>query len=61
MESKKIEELVTLRNSLIKHFKNLKDYKSNKNALIKEIDHAELVHSTIVQLDLILKDYVEFS
>ena len=32
----------------------------HKNAIMKEADHAKVLHSTIVKIDLILKDYVKF-
>ena len=34
----------------------LRDYKSNKNAIMKEIDHALLIESTIKKID---NDWVE--
>ena len=61
MQDKNIKSLVELRKNLIEHFERLRDYKSNKNALMKEYDHAELVYNTIVKIDNILKDHVEFS
>jgi hypothetical protein len=60
MKEKDIKRLVELRTNLIKTFSRLKDYKSNKNAIMREIDHAEKLHATITSLDDILKEYVEF-
>ena len=41
MENKDIEKLVSLRQKLINRFKKLKDYKNNKNAIMKEIEQIE--------------------
>ena len=46
---------------LINKFERLKDYKGNKNAIMREIDHAELLHETIKQIDGVLTGHVNFS
>lgn len=61
MEKKDIDALVKLRTRLIKAFERLRDYKSNENAIMREKDHAISLHSTVVALDNLLKDHVEFS
>jgi hypothetical protein len=61
MEQKEIENLVELRQKLIMTFSRLRDYKSNKNAIMKERDHAQILHESIVSLDEILKNHVSFS
>mgnify|MGYP003136903497 CR=1 FL=1 len=61
MKKEDLNKILELRKELIDHYRTLRDYKSNKNALIKEVDHAERVHRTIVKLDDILRDYVNFS
>ena len=61
MTKEDIEKIINLRSKLINNFESLKDYKSNKNALMKEIDHAQAIHSVIVKLDDILKNHVSFS
>ena len=61
MEKKEIETLVILRSNLIKKFDRCRDWKNNKNAIMKEHDHASLIHETIVELDSILKEHVEFA
>ena len=61
MENKDIEKLVSLRQKLINRFKKLKDYKNNKNAIMKEIEHAEFLHDTINALDKVLINHVNFS
>lgn len=61
MNEKDLSELIKLRNETITYYQTLRDYKSNKNALIKEIDHASFVHSIVVKIDNILKDHVKFS
>lgn len=61
MDKEDLEKILALRQELITHYQTLKDYKSNKNALIKEIDHAARIHRTIIQLDNILKTHVTFT
>lgn len=61
MVKEDLESLVEIRKDLINHFNKLRDYKSNKNALMKESDHAAWVHRTIVLLDKVLSGHVEFS
>ena len=60
MKQNEIEQLVNLRKELIESFSKLREYKNHKNAIMKEADHAKVLHSTIVKIDLILKDYVKF-
>ena len=55
-----IEGIVRIRTDLINHYSNLRDYKQNKNALMKEEDHARKLHSTIVELDRLLEGLVSF-
>jgi len=61
MKKEELETLVNLRQSIIVKFNRLKDYKQNKNAIMREIDHAELLHSIIVEIDKVLKAHVNFS
>jgi len=61
MEKNEIEKLVNLRLDLISRFEKLRDYKSNKNAIMKEYDHAKVIHETIVKIDELLKEHVNFS
>ena len=60
MTATEIEKLVTLRTDLIKSFKRLRDYKNNKNAIMKESEHARLIHNTIKRIDDVLKEHVQF-
>ena len=55
-----LEGIVNLRLRLISEYSGLRDYKNNKNALMKEEDHALALHSTIVEIDALLKGLVEF-
>ena len=55
-----LQLIVDLRQRLVTEFSRIKDYKQNKNALIKEADYAESVHSTIVEIDSMLKGKVDF-
>ena len=60
MEKQEVASLVQLRTELIKEFEKLRDYKNNKNAVMKEMDHAKLVHTVINRLDIILEGHVNF-
>ena len=55
-----VEGIIKLRTDLIAHYNKLKDYKQNKNALMKEEDHARKLHSTIVEIDRLLEGLVSF-
>lgn len=60
MNKEKIEKLVRLRTQLIEEFSRLRDYHNNKNAIMKEIDTARILHDTINRIDEVLKDHVNF-
>ena len=60
MDKQDIQKLINLRAGLIKSFERLRDYKNNKNAIMKEVEHAALISSTISQIDDILKVHVTF-
>jgi hypothetical protein len=61
MEKEEIEVLVNLRQKTLEQFNRLRDYKSNNNAIMKEVDHARVLHSVIKELDKVLKGHVNFS
>ena len=61
MENVDIEKIVHLRMMLINEFTKLKDYRSNKNAIMREIDHVQLLERTIKLIDKILEGHVTFS
>ena len=60
MSEEEIKELVGIRQFLIERFNKVKDYQQNKNAIMREMDHAEIVHAAIVKIDNLLKNYVNF-
>ena len=60
MEKQVLNSLVQLRSEMIKEFTKLRDYKNNKNAIMKEVEHARVLHVMITRLDNILKDHVKF-
>tara|TARA_B100000287_G_C20522714_1_gene737604 strand:+ start:303 stop:494 length:192 start_codon:yes stop_codon:yes gene_type:complete len=60
MSEEEVKQLVSLRQHLVEKYSRVKDYRQNKNAIMREWDHAELVHETIVKLDNLLKEYVNF-
>jgi hypothetical protein len=61
MKKEEIEKIIALRTKLIREFNILRDYKSNPNAIMKEFDHASLLHATIRDLDEILGENVNFT
>lgn len=61
MDKPTLQKLVSLRTQLISAFGKLRDYKNNKNAIMKEADHAMLIYQTIKRLDDALGEHVEFS
>ena len=61
MKEEEVKKLVDIRMALVTEFFNRKDYKSNKNAIMREIEHIEVLNNTIKQLDEILEKYVTFS
>ncbi len=60
MERESLSKIVGLRGVLISRYEKLRDYKNNPDAIMKEIDHARLLHSIIVELDKVLAGHVEF-
>jgi len=60
MDNQEIKSLIALRTKLIQEFERLRDYKNNKNAIMKEMECARILHFTITELDNMLKGKVEF-
>lgn len=56
-----LQKVLKLRQFMISQFLKCKDYKNNKNAIMREFDHAEVLNESIKQLDEFLKKYVQFS
>lgn len=56
-----LEKLIYIRTDLIQSHGRLRDYKNNKNAIMKEADHVLLIENVIKDLDTFLKKFVEFS
>jgi hypothetical protein len=61
MKKEEIEILVNLRQKTLEKFSRLRDYKNNKNAIMKEINHAKALHEVIVEIDKVLKEHVTFT
>ena len=61
MKKEEIDLLVSLRQKTLEKFNRLRDYKSNTNAIMKEVDHAKALHEVIVEIDKVLKEHVNFS
>ena len=60
MNNELLQEVVNLRQRLILEFSRIRDYKQNKNALMKEQDHAMSLHGIIVEIDKMLEGKVDF-
>lgn len=56
-----IHKLLEVRNFLIQNHSRYRDYKSNKNAIMKEADHIIVIEKAIKDLDQFLKEYVQFN
>lgn len=61
MKKEEIDVLVNLRQKTLEKFNKLRDYKNNTNAIMKEIDHARMLHDVIIEIDKVLKEHVSFS
>ena len=61
MSQEEIKKLINTRTMLISDFQRRKDWKSNKNAIMREIEHVELINEAIKQIDDILSGHVTFS
>jgi len=60
MDKELLQRVVELRQRIIISFAKLKDYKQNKNALIKEQDYAMALHGIVVEIDNMLEGKVDF-
>ena len=61
MSQEEIQKLVDLRMMLLKDFQLRKDWKSNKNAIMREIEYVEVVGEAIKKIDILLTGHVTFS
>ena len=61
MSQEEIQKLVDVRMMLIKEFQQRKDWKNNRNAIMREVEHIEVIESAIKQIDGILTGHVTFS
>lgn len=55
-----LNKILKVRAFLIESFGKCKDCRLNKNAIMREIDHVEVLQKSIVEIDDFLKKYVEF-
>lgn len=60
MEKQDIQTIITLRSKLIAEYAKLRDYKNNKNAIMKEVDCARILDFAIREIDSLLAGKVEF-
>ena len=61
LDQEDLNKLLELRKSLVLEFESFRAYKSDKNAIMKEIDHVYFLGNTIKKIDAFLAKYVEFS
>ena len=61
MSQEEIQALVSLRMMLLQDFNERKDWRSNKNAIMREIEHIEIVGEAIKKIDSLLSGHVTFS
>lgn len=61
MKKEEIESLVSLRQKLITEFQRLTEWRRDRNAIMKQADHAQSLSETIEQIDSLLKEHVTFS
>lgn len=61
MSQEEIQKLVDLRMMLLQEYNSRKDWQSNKNAIMREIEHIELIGKSIKQIDTLLSRHVTFS
>ena len=61
MNQETVQTLVNIRTTLIQDFQKRNDWRSNRNAIMREIEHIELIGETIKKIDALLSDHVTFS
>ena len=61
MSQEEIQKLVDLRMMLLQEYNSRKDWQSNKNAIMREIEHIELIGESIKKIDALLSGHVTFS
>lgn len=61
MSQEEIQALVSLRMMLLQDFNERKDWRGNKNAIMREIEHIEIVSEAIKKIDALLSGHVTFS
>ena len=60
MKKEDVLLIAELRKNVVLSFERLRDYKTNPQALMKEVDHARKMHDIILALDNILKRHAQF-
>ena len=61
MNQEEIQKLVELRTMLIQDFSRYKDWRTNRNAIMREVDHVEIIGEAIKKIDALLSGHVTFS
>lgn len=58
---KDLQKLLEIRKELVLAHERKRDYRSNQNAIMKEVEHVAVLESVIKNLDAFLSKYVQFS
>jgi hypothetical protein len=61
MKDKEVEELVELRNLILRAYDRLEKSTSRNVAIMKQADAAEIYEASIRKIDSLLKSYVNFN
>jgi hypothetical protein len=61
MNQEELQKMIELRTMLIADFQKRKDWKNNKNAIMREIELVEILEKAIKKIDNILSGHVTFS
>tara|TARA_R110002153_G_scaffold119238_3_gene264248 strand:+ start:20542 stop:20742 length:201 start_codon:yes stop_codon:yes gene_type:complete len=60
MDINDLDIILKARQELIEAFHKCRDYKQNKNAIMRETDHVQVLTKAIKNIDAFLGKYVEF-
>ena len=55
-----LKKILEVRKYLVLSHERCRDYKNNKNAIMREIDHVAVIEKSIKSLDEFLAKYVKF-
>ena len=61
LDNEDLQKIIKIRTELILAHNKCKDYKGNKNAIMRELDHVLIIEKAIKDLDVVLGKFVKFS